>query len=121
MPNQLTKMARDILAIESDLPFRLHYETKPYPDIDDFELYTFMQAWGSTALGFPGVGGQAITHARTYVLVPVSCNQKCFVYFAGRFAYQAEYNETFREDLRRGEMASVAHSHKYHTKDQNNT
>lgn len=113
MSNMLTKMARDILAIEEDLPFRFDYNEKPYPTLDDFELYTFDQVWGSTTLGFGGMGGQAITHARTYVLVPTIRNQKCFVYFGGRFAYKADYCEKFKEDLLNQNMASVAGAGKY--------
>ena len=80
MSNKLTEMAREILSIEADLPYRLDYTKNPRPYIDDFELYTFNQMWGSTALGFGGIGGQAMTQARTYVFVPVTCEQKCFIY-----------------------------------------
>lgn len=113
MSNKLTKMARDILAIEEDLPFRFDYNEKPYPTLDDFELYTFDQVWGSTALGFGGMGGQAITHARTYVLVPVSCSQKCFVYFGGRFAYAVNYSDKVMEDITRHNMEPVYRAGKY--------
>jgi hypothetical protein len=111
--NQLVGMAREILAIEADLPYRLDY-TEERPSIDDFELYTFNQMWGSTALGFSDVGGQAMTNARTYVFVPVTCNQKCFVYFAGRFAYQADYCSNLIEDLRSQNMAPGKQAVKYH-------
>jgi hypothetical protein len=106
-------MAREILAIEADLPYRLDYDEKPKPTIDDFELYTFNQVWGSTTLGFGGVGGQAMTVARTYVFVPETCNQKCFVYFAGRFAYKADYCEALKEDIRNGQMEPVTRAGKY--------
>ena len=36
----------------------------------DFDIIMFDQTWGSTALGFPGVGGSAMTEATTYVLIP---------------------------------------------------
>lgn len=111
--NQLVGMAREILAIEADLPYRLDY-TEERPTIDDFELYTFNQTWGSTALGFGGIGGQAITQARTYVFVPVTCNQKCFVYFAGRFAYKVDYCDNLREDIGNQSMAPVYQAGKYH-------
>ena len=110
--NQLVGMAREILAIEADLPYRLDY-TEEHPTIDDFELYTFNQMWGSTTLGFSGVGGQTMTNARTYVFVPVTCHQKCFVYFAGRFAYQADYCSNLTEDIRSQNMAPVCHAGKY--------
>ena len=110
--NQLVGMAREILAIEADMPYRLDY-TEERPTIDDFELYTFNQTWGSTALGFGGIGGQAMTQARTYVFVPVTCNQKCLVYFAGRFAYKADWCENFREDIRNHNMAEVNRAGRY--------
>lgn len=113
MSNKLTQMAREILSIEADLPYRFDYNETPHPTLDDFDLYTFEQMWGSTALGFGGIGGSAMTSARTYVFVPVSCNQKCFVYFAGRFAYAVNYSEKFMEDVRKGNMESVARAGKY--------
>jgi hypothetical protein len=116
--NQLVGMAREILVIEADLPYRLNYTKEERPTIDDFELYTFNQTWGSTALGFGGIGGQAMTQARTYVFVPVTCNQKCMVYFGGRFAYTADYCETLREDLRSRCMVSVAQSGRYRKREE---
>ena len=117
MSNNLVGMAREILAIEADLPFRLDYTETPKPSIDDFELYTFNQTWGSTALGFGGIGGQAMTTARTYVFVPVTCNQKCFVYFAGRFAYKADYCKALTEDVRNGCMECVSRAGKYNNRE----
>lgn len=113
MSNKLTQMAREILSIEEDLPFRFDYKEKPYPTFDDFEMYTFEQTWGSTALGFGGMGGQAITCARTYVFVPISCNQKCFVYFAGRFAYKVDYSPEFMTDVANCNMEPVYRIDKY--------
>lgn len=113
MSNKLIGMAREVLAIEDDLAMRFDYTADKHPTCDDFELVTFEQVWGSTALGFGGIGGQAMTAATTYVFIPVTCNQKCFVYFAGRFAYAVPYSETFMDDVRKQNMASVAQSGKY--------
>ena len=113
MSNKLTKMAREILNIEADLPYRFDYSDKSNPTLDDFELYTFEQTWGSTALGFGGIGGQMMTSATTYVFIPMSVNQKCFVYFAGRFAYAVDYSEKFMKDVLDCNMASVYESGKY--------
>lgn len=110
--NQLVGIAREVLAIEADLPYRLDY-SEERPTVDDFELYTFNQMWGSTALGFGGIGGQAMTEARTYVFVPVTCNQKCFIYFGGRFAYKADYCENLKEDIRNMNMAPVNKAGRY--------
>jgi len=113
MSNKLTTMALEILEIESDITFRFDRTKDPHVTVDDFTMYTFEQIWGSTALGFGGVGGQAMTSARTYVFIPEYVNQKCFVYFAGRFAYSVEYSQTFMDDVLAENMASIAHSWKY--------
>lgn len=113
MGNKLTKMAKELLQIEDDLPFRFDYSKGDSPEIDDFDLYTFEQVWGSTALGFGGMGGQVTTAANTYVFVPLGCNQYCFVYFGGRFAYSAPYCESLRLDIRRQKMAPVSGRGKY--------
>lgn len=113
MSNKLTNMAREILSIEADLPYRFDYSDNLHPTLDDFELYTFEQTWESTALGFGGIGGQAITSARTYVFIPMNCHQKCFVYFAGRFAYAVYYSEKFMEDVLKRNVASISESGKY--------
>ena len=54
-----------------------------------------------------------MTSARTYVFIPMSINQKCFVYFAGRFAYAVDYSEKFMKDVLGGNMAAVYESGKY--------
>jgi hypothetical protein len=113
MSNKLTEMAKELLIIESDITFRFDY-SKERPRIDDFTLYVFNQTWGSTALGFGGIGGQALTQANTYVFVPETCEQKCFVYFGGRFAYAVPWSQTFAEDLRKQSMKSVAQSCAYY-------
>ena len=113
MSNKLTRMAREILAIEADLPYRFDYSNNSNPTLDDFEIHVFEQTWGSTALGFGGVGGQAMTSATTYVFIPIGINQKCFVYFAGSFAYAVDYSDKFMKDVLGGNMAAVYESGKY--------
>ena len=113
MSNKLTDLAREILSIEHDLPFRLNYADGQRPDIDDFEFYTFEQIWGSTALGFGGMGGQAITSANTYVFVPQIDNQLCHIYFAGRYAYSVPYSEVLMQDILKQTMEPVYRSEKY--------
>ena len=112
MSNKLTQTALELLMIEGDLPCRLDYE-EVHPTLNDFEIHIFEQTWGSTALGFGGMGGQAMTDARTYVFIPVTANQKCFVYFAGRFAYAVPYSETFIKDVINEQMAPVYRRGKY--------
>ena len=118
MSNNLTQMAKDILQIESDLPYRFNYKDYPqeHPTVNDFDIYIFQQIWGSTALGFGGMGGQAMTSAYTYVFIPVNTNQNCFVYFDGRFAYEALYSDKFMEDVMKQKMAPVNLKGKYYEK-----
>ena len=68
------------------------------PREDDVEVAHFAQTWGSTALGFGGMGGSAMTSAYTTV---VTCNGAAAVYFAGRHAYSIpKYNNAFIDDVR---------------------
>ena len=52
----------------------------------DVRVTCFEQTWPSTALGFPGGGGRAMTAALT---VLVEHAEQALVYHGGRFAYQA--------------------------------
>lgn len=116
MSNKFTDTALDLLLIEKDILYRMDYskEDKHFRiSVDDFAMYIFEQTWGSTALGFGGIGGQAMTTANTYVFVPVTCHQNCFVYFDGRFAYQVPCSKSFMEDVRNHSMKSVNQSRLY--------
>lgn len=113
MGNKLTQTALELLMINNDLPHRLNYSKPPYQRIDDFELYIFEQVWGSTALGFGGIGGQAMTRAMTYVFVPINVKQKCYVYFAGQFAYSVPYSDYFMNDVMKKKMEPVYSIGKY--------
>ncbi len=107
----LTHTAIELLHINEDFPFRLEHPQNTR--ISDFELYDFTQVWGDTTCGFGGVGGQVMTAARTYVLVPVSCDEKCLVYFGSRFAYAVPYSQVFIEDVRGGRVEPVYKKGKY--------
>lgn len=76
------------------------------PDMRDIQVVAmFAQTWGSTALGFGGIGGQAITDAYTIIL---ECNGVYRVYFGGRFAYSiSKPNANFFEDMRQHKMEAV--------------
>lgn len=113
MSNKLTQIAREILAIEADLPYRIKYNKDEKATVDDFTMHPFPQAWGSTSLGFEGIGGQAITTANTYVFIPEGVNQDCFIYFGGKFAYNAPYCQALIDDVRSQNMEPVYRSGKY--------
>lgn len=115
MQNKIISMVRELLEIDSDIPYRFNYTDYPdeKPTVDDFEIHIFEQTWGSTALGFPEVGGQTITAANTYVFIPLFVHQCCFVYFGSRFAYAAPYSEVFIKDVERQKMEPVSRMGKY--------
>jgi hypothetical protein len=74
----------------------------------DLTVYSmFTQTWGSTALGFGGIGGQAITSA--YVCVIESNLVGGYaVYFGGRLAYVIDRpNEVFMEHIARHRMVDA--------------
>lgn len=107
---RLLKMARDLISITEYL------QSKGVPT--DGNLYDFNQLWATTALGFGGVGGSAMTWARTYVFIPRGIEQ-AYVFFGGIFAYATKYgsklNDRFWEDVKNCQMASVAESGRYLT------
>lgn len=74
-------------------------------------LTAFTQSWGSTALGFEGLGGQAFTDALTVVL---QSTENYYVYFGGKFAYSVEVPgcTQFIKDLRMQCLISVADAKK---------
>jgi hypothetical protein len=74
----------------------------------DLTVYSmFPQTWGSTALGFGGIGGQAITSA--YVCVIESDLLAQFaVYFGGRLAYVIKRpNQVFFEHIANHKMVDA--------------
>lgn len=112
--SKFTKMARELLAIDEDFLYRVNDPDNPRVLSEGaFELYIFPQIWGSTALGFGGIGGDKITTATTYVLIPMVDGEDCIVYFAGRFAYKVPYSTVFRDDVAEQRMEPVCRSGKY--------
>lgn len=77
----------------------------PY-DLDDVEMWS--QMWGSTALGFGGMGGAAMTTA-TVILVWMNNRRNVAVYFGGRHAYTiTNPNEKFWEHYTKKQMGDVS-------------
>ena len=81
-----------------------------------YRPYLFEQTWPSTALGFPGMGGSAMTKAWTIVMLPTAPDIPALVYFGGQFAYEADMNEEFQRDLANGRLENVMNSGKYRIK-----
>lgn len=114
MPNKITRIAKQLLDIEDNIQFRFNYNTKDKPYIDGFDMITFEQTWPDTTCGFGGIGGQAFTSENVYIFIPVQCaDQRCIVYIGSRFAYYADWVESFKEDIRKQRIASVNGSSKY--------
>lgn len=85
---------------------------------DDFEVYVFPQTWGSTALGYGGIGGQAITSASTIVLYAFDINIVRVYFGGGRLAYEIkDPNKLFFEDMQGCNLADKMRSGKYKRKD----
>lgn len=92
---------------------------RKHSEHDVYVFSMFPQTWGSTALGFGGLGGQAITSA--YVVVLKSTVDRGFcVYFGGRFAYYVEHpNSTFFDDITKSKMCDVKEFYnRYHLPDE---
>lgn len=83
---------------------------RPYES--EVEVKMFLQTWGSTALGFGGIGGQAMTSAYTVaVFGPMG---DAVVYFAGRKAYHVSRpNDEFLTDCASGNLSDLAGCSRY--------
>ena len=84
-----------------------------YPEFE--VLGVFSQSWGSTALGFGGIGGQAITAAYTTVIenIDLGC---VAVFFGEGLAYIVNNpNDKFYNDLDKRNMSAV-HEHSRYEK-----
>lgn len=96
-------------------PGEEHYVAKTRrPNTYDFEVSAmFTQTWGSTALGFGGIGGSAMT--TSYVVVLQShLTGEYLVYFGSRFAYKlVRPNRKFFEDIAASNMADVRSHGRY--------
>lgn len=107
----LVQIAIELLQINENFIF--YVSNKRKTRISDFELITFEQTWGSTSGGFEGIGGSAMTNQRTYIFIPFNDDEKCLVFFGGRFAYKADYCETFKQDLIKQQLVGISKKGKY--------
>lgn len=89
--NPITSLTRALAsATYKDMPQDIHYYE------DDFEVKLFLQTWGSTALGFGGVGGASMTPAYTVI---INYDNYYCVYFAGRLAYKVNTNTDQKDKI----------------------
>jgi len=82
------------------------------PQTYEVEIVMFPQTWGSTALGYGGMGGAAITSAYTVIVTYHNCS--CVYFGSGRLAYKLDYStmsseglENVRADIASHNMAEV--------------
>lgn len=81
------------------------------PNPYDVEVYSFPQGWGSTALGFGGVGCQAMTSAQTTVVVD---GHSAAVYFGKGLAYVIpKFNSAMMADISNHSMEACGQQGKY--------
>ena len=81
------------------------------------QVYVFPQIWGSTALGFSGIGGQAMTNAYTTVVEDINSNYYG-VFFGTRMAYIIkDLNQIFFTDMYNHSMKSVSQKGIYSRKE----
>lgn len=96
----------DIGWVLRDATDHLKHDDDQRLDARDLDWYSFPQSWGSTALGFGGIGGQAITSSQTTVVRGPPGD--CAVYFGVRLAYYIERpSDHFWECVRKWRMPYV--------------
>ena len=99
---QLAQAEQDIIA-----------RFEPNYFMSDYDVYSFVQIWPTTDLGFIGFGDDAQTAATTYVFVAKD-NSKAYVYFDTNFAYIANpKNRNFKQDLKECQLVSVLDADRY--------
>jgi hypothetical protein len=105
-------VSEDLKKVIEDSTKRFKENDSTFGPLDEVEIEIWMQTWGSTALGFGGIGGQCITSAYTF-LAWDKYRQNCLVYFAGRFAYQVKnVNDAFRKAYTERRMPSIREASK---------
>ena len=113
--NTLSKQEQ-IEDIKNNTPPEIKKSRRPRDE--DVEVFMFLQTWGSTALGYGGIGGSAMTTSYTVV---VSLHGAACVYFGGdRLAYRldfielsAEGRKRFIDDIRNHDMADCREYTRY--------
>ncbi len=112
MTNEEQKQARSSGSVGPTI------DKKRRPDYHDIEVTMFNQGWGSTALGYGGIGGQAMSSA--YTVIVADLFNFCVYFGGGHLAYRVNLNEAspkgreaFRKDMAEFNMAEVSKAGKY--------
>ena len=66
-----------------------------------FNIHMFTQMWGSTACGWGGMGGAAMTESYTIIIENELFGFAC-IYYGGRLAYICETDEKYMKYVEKG-------------------
>lgn len=80
-------------AIKSNTVPKTKHTRRPYTD--EVNVTLFNQGWGSTALGYDGIGGAAMTDA--YTIVVEFAGNYCVYFGGGILAYKIDVGELTNE------------------------
>lgn len=92
--NKMSKEERDDAFKNNTVPTTTHTR-RPYTD--EVNVTLFNQTWGSTALGYDGIGGSAMTDAYTVVVEFLSVY--CVYFGCGHLAYKIDAGQLDNESL----------------------
>lgn len=73
------------------------------PSADEVDVILFPQTWGSTALGYGGVGGAAMSDA--YTIVVSTGGEACVYFGGGTLAYRVDFTKMPVKERRAWESA----------------
>lgn len=84
-------------------PGRINSEWKKW-----LRYYSFPQTWGSTALGFGGMGGSAMTTSQIHIIVSAGLGkQKAIVFYNRKAAFMCNYGPEFQKALDTNHVPSI--------------
>jgi len=109
---------RDHPVLEEFLKEKIFPENRKYIDASfynyswmDFEIHILNQSWGSTAGGWPGMGGASISSYQTIVIENTLLKFAC-IYWSGKFAYMVKIDDMYKEYFLRRKYELPGLSHK---------
>jgi hypothetical protein len=73
------------------------------PSADAVDVILFPQTWGSTALGYGGVGGAAMSEA--YTIIVSTGGEACVYFGGGALAYRVDFTKMSVKERRAWEAA----------------
>lgn len=91
---KMSKEERDDAFKNNTVPTTTHTR-RPYTD--EVNVTLFNQTWGSTSLGYDGIGGSAMTDA--YTVVVEFLGVYCIYFGCGRLAYKIDARQLTNESL----------------------